>query len=282
MQRKVIIGDEMGLGKTVEAIAVLAHLRAKGSHHFLVICPAAVVTNWVREVAVEVEASTPHRLHGPDRRLGRQELGYVSGGVAVTTFETLPWLIGAIVDPADAWLCRRRRSALHQEPRRAQDAARLPQLIDSCERAILLTGTPLENRLDEFRNLVGYLRPDLARGCRRVRAAEVSPPGRTGIPASQPGRRPDRASRTRRGRRVVPRCRVRMRLPTATLSRAGNFMAMRQAAMTHGIRSQKMQRLVEIVEEAEDNGRRVIVFSYFRDVLDRRGAAMPGHVSSAR
>lgn len=32
VQRKVIIGDEMGLGKTVEAIAVLAHLRAIGSH----------------------------------------------------------------------------------------------------------------------------------------------------------------------------------------------------------------------------------------------------------
>ena len=30
VQRKVIIGDEMGLGKTVEALAVLAHLRAKG------------------------------------------------------------------------------------------------------------------------------------------------------------------------------------------------------------------------------------------------------------
>ncbi len=31
VQRKVIIGDEMGLGKTVEALAVLAHLRAKGA-----------------------------------------------------------------------------------------------------------------------------------------------------------------------------------------------------------------------------------------------------------
>jgi SNF2 family DNA or RNA helicase len=31
VQRKVIIGDEMGLGKTIEALAVLAHLRAKGS-----------------------------------------------------------------------------------------------------------------------------------------------------------------------------------------------------------------------------------------------------------
>ena len=32
-------------------LAVLAHLRAKGQHHSLVVCPAAVVTNWTREIA---------------------------------------------------------------------------------------------------------------------------------------------------------------------------------------------------------------------------------------
>ncbi|RLV51326.1 ATP-dependent helicase, partial [Aeromicrobium phragmitis] len=38
---------------------------------------------------------------------------------------------------------------------------RVSDLIDRSDRAILLTGTPLENRIDEFRNLVSYLRPDL-------------------------------------------------------------------------------------------------------------------------
>ena len=51
VQEKVVIGDEMGLGKTVEALAVFTHLRATGHSHFLVVCPAAVVSNWVREVA---------------------------------------------------------------------------------------------------------------------------------------------------------------------------------------------------------------------------------------
>ena len=37
-----------------------------------------------------------------------------------------------------------------------------------------------------------------------------------------------------------------------------------------------MLRLVEIVEEAEDNGRRVIVFSHFRNVLDQVASAVPG------
>jgi SNF2 family DNA or RNA helicase len=55
-------------------------------------------------------------------------------------------------------------------------------------------------------------------------------------------------------------------------------MAMRQAAMVSGAHSHKLQRLVEIVEEAEDNGRRVIVFSYFRQVLDQVAQSLKGHV----
>ena len=51
---------------------------------------------------------------------------------------------------------------------------------------------------------------------------------------------------------------------------AGNFMAMRRAAYASGspAGSAKLGRLVEIVEEASANGRKVVVFSYFRDVLD--------------
>jgi SNF2 family DNA or RNA helicase len=55
-------------------------------------------------------------------------------------------------------------------------------------------------------------------------------------------------------------------------------MAMRQAAMIQGGMSNKMQRLIELVKEAEDNSRRVVVFSYFRNVLDQVAREMPGRV----
>ena len=47
----------------------------------------------------------------------------------------------------------------------------------------------------------------------------------------------------------------------------GNFMGMRQAAMLGGKRSEKLQRLLEIVDEARDNERRVLVFSQFVQML---------------
>jgi SNF2 family DNA or RNA helicase len=51
---------------------------------------------------------------------------------------------------------------------------------------------------------------------------------------------------------------------------ARNFMAMRRAAFdSRTVKgSPKLRRLVEIVSEAADGGRKVVVFSYFRDVLE--------------
>ena len=48
--------------------------------------------------------------------------------------------------------------------------------------------------------------------------------------------------------------------------------------MLQGGESEKLQRLVEVVEEAEDNGRKVIVFSNYLSVLDEVTAALPGVV----
>ena len=48
----------------------------------------------------------------------------------------------------------------------------------------------------------------------------------------------------------------------------GNFMAMRRAAWT-AEQSSKAERLLELCEEAGEDGRKVLVFTFFRDVQDR-------------
>ncbi|WP_404348965.1 DEAD/DEAH box helicase [Phycicoccus jejuensis] len=274
VQRKVILGDEMGLGKTVEALAVMAHLRAKGGHHMLVICPAAVVTNWMREVQSK-SALRVHRLHGTSREAGLR--GWLrGGGVAVTTFETLAWLEPQL--PGDQTVaCVVVDEAHYVKNPNAQRSERTARLIKRSKRSVLLTGTPLENRLDEFRALVGYIRPDLI-----VDADELAP---------QRFRRQVAPAYLRRNQEDVltelpDLVEVDEWLPMSTQDTscyrdavlAGNFMAMRQAAMISGDKSEKLRRLVEVVKEAEDNGRRVIVFSHFREVLDKVASALPGQV----
>lgn len=274
VQRKVILGDEMGLGKTVESLAVLAHLRALGKHHSIVVCPAAVVTNWVREISSK-STLRPHRIHGPGRDQATRNWQR-NGGVAVTTFETLAWLTPQLGTDRDLGCVVVDEAHYIKNPaaKRSINAAALMQRTD---RAVLLTGTPLENRLEEFANLVGYVRPELV-----VDTSGLSPRLFRKQVAPAYLRRNQEDVLTELPELVE----VDEVLPMSTADRhayrvavaAGNFMAMRQAAMSEGGHSEKMHRLKEIVAEAEDNGRRVIVFSHFREVLNQVVAAMPGRV----
>lgn len=274
VQRKVIIGDEMGLGKTVESLAVLTHLRAKGSHHFLVVCPAAVVTNWIREVAAKSDLRA-HRIHGPGRD-GALTSWIRNGGVAVTTYDSLGWLDGQIPDRARP-ACLVFDEAHYIKNPDAQRTRRSTALIKGCERVILLTGTPLENRIEEFRNLVGYIRPDLS-----VSATEFAPRQFRKQVAPAYLRRNQEDVLTELPELVevdewMPLSGADQQHYRAAVVQ-GNFMAMRQAALRAGAKSEKMQRLVDIVEEAEDNERKVLVFSHFRDVLDEVASVLPGKV----
>ncbi|HTJ35923.1 MAG TPA: DEAD/DEAH box helicase [Dactylosporangium sp.] len=274
VQRKVIIGDEMGLGKTVEAIAVLAHLRSQGKTHFVVVCPAAVVTNWVREVTGKSRLRA-HRVHGPERD-GAARTWVRDGGVAVTTYETLAWWAPALSGLREL-ACVVVDEAHYIKNPQAKRTVRTRELIARADRAILLTGTPLENRVEEFRNLAAYVRPDLT-----VDATELSP---------RKFRRQIAPAYLRRNQEDVltelpELVEVEEWLPMSAADRSGyraavaggNFMEMRQAAMLEGHRSTKLQRLIEIAGEAAANQRRVIVFSHFRQVLDLVARSLPGPV----
>ncbi|WP_432933355.1 SNF2-related protein [Microbispora sp. CA-135349] len=274
VQRKVIIGDEMGLGKSVEALAVLAHLRSRGETHFLVICPAAVVTNWVREVTGKSKLRA-HRVHGPDRE--RAARAWIrDGGVAITTYETLAWWEPGLKELRDLACVVVDEAHLIKNPQ-AQRTIRTNGLIARSDRAILLTGTPLENKVDEFRNLASYVRPDLT-----VDATDLSP--RTFRRQIAPAylRRNQEDVLTELPELIEVDEWLPMSAADASRYRAavgrGNFMEMRQAAMLEGPRSEKVRRLIEIVREAEENERRIIVFSYFRDILDLLVRSLPGPV----
>lgn len=274
VQRRVIIGDEMGLGKTVEALAVFAHLRSMGDQWFLVVCPAAVVTNWVREIRHKTSL-LGHRLHGLDRPAALRNWKR-SGGVAVTTFDTLGWLEGQ-ERPTEDIGCVVVDEAHYIKRPGTLRSQRTARLLEGCDRAVFLTGTPLENRVDEFRQLVSYLRPDLV-----VDDDEYAP---------RRFRKQVAPAYLRRNQEDVLNelpelVEVDEWLPMSAEDQAayreavadGDFMAMRQAAMLQGAASEKLQRLVEIVNEAADNGRKIIVFSYFRDVLDQVVRAFEGAV----
>ncbi|MEZ5411755.1 MAG: SNF2-related protein [Acidimicrobiales bacterium] len=269
VQRRTILGDDMGLGKTLEALAVLCHLRSGGATHFAVVCPASVLANWEHEIRRHTELDRVVRLHGTDRHddLDRWATG---GGIALTTFDTLRLLPPPPLE-LSAMVVDEAHFAKNPE---AQRTRAVRTWLTRAGHRLLLTGTPMENRVDEFRVLVGHVRPDLAEAI----------DGTDAVAGADAFRRAVAPVYLRRNQADVlaelpPRIEiadwVRLDGPVAGVYRravaAGSFMAMRRAAFLteRPEESPKLVRLREIVDEAMANNRKVVVFSFFRDVIDR-------------
>jgi superfamily II DNA or RNA helicase len=262
-QRRVILGDEMGLGKTIQAIAALAHLAAAGATHFLVVCPASVLVNWVREVEAR-STLRAYRLHGAERAVARAEWAE-RGGVAVITYDGLGGLDGA--PPLGMLVVDEAHYVKNGETQRSRAVA---GWCDRAERVLFMTGTPMENHVEEFRTLVGYLQPG--------RLAEIR--GSDAAAGAQAFRRAVAPVYLRRNQEdVLTELPDLVRVDEwetfsaadedayRTAVAAGRFMDMRRAAYAVPEKSAKLERLRELVEEAADNGLKVVVFSYFRAVL---------------
>jgi SNF2 family DNA or RNA helicase len=270
VQERVIIGDEMGLGKTVESLAAMCHLAAKGATHFLVVCPASVVINWTREVERHtlLEARRLH-LPGPKRDEATQEWA-ANGGVAITTFEALR----AMPEDLDVSVAMMVVDEAHyaKNPNALRTQA-VSEWAGRSRRVLFLTGTPMENKVQEFRVLVGHLRPEVAENLDITDETLDGTRFREQVAPVYLRRNAEDVLSE-----LPPRLETQewVELEGAALSAyleavtEGNFMAMRRAAFDPGTAkgSAKLRRLVEIVSEAADGGRKVIVFSYFRDVLE--------------
>ncbi|MHC5905811.1 DEAD/DEAH box helicase [Streptomyces sp. S6] len=271
-QRKVILGDEMGLGKTIQAIAVLAHLAAEGQSHFMVVCPASVLVNWTREI----EARSALRvmvLHGPDRHYAFADWKG-RGGVGVTTFDALRGFPAPGGGEVGLLVVDEAHSVKNPKAKRSQTVA---LWTERCERSLFMSGTPMENRVVEFRNLVRMLDAGVADSLGE----------RDALAGSVAFRRAVAPVYLRRNQEDVltelPSLQHTDEWGELSASdeeayrdavRAGNFMAMRRAAYLRPEKSAKLDRLREIVQEAGENGQKTVVFSYFKDVLGVVRAAL--------
>lgn len=270
-QGRVILGDEMGLGKSIEAIAVLAHLRAQGETHFLVVCPTSVMINWVREVEAR-SALDVHPVHGDGREEEFQEW-VRRGGVAVTTLDSLHKLA-----PMDVGLLVVDEAHYVKNPETKRSRA-VAAWCERNERVLFLTGTPMENRAEEFRVLVAYLQPRLAATLRSHEVVAGATVFRKAVAPVYLRRNQQDVLTELPGRVDVAEWVEFSGADFAAYREAvaaGNFMAMRRAAYAEPGTSAKLKRLLELVEDAEANGLKVIVFSYFRDVLAAVHDALDG------
>lgn len=148
---RCLIGDEMGLGKTVQAIAA-AELLARhfGVLRVLVVCPTSLKHQWKNEFE-RFTGRTVQVISG--LRAARQKLYDEDVFCKITHYETL----ARDADLIAAWAPD---LVIADEAQRIKNwntiAARALKRVVS-PYAIVLTGTPLENRLEELISIVQFV-----------------------------------------------------------------------------------------------------------------------------
>lgn len=164
-----ILADEMGLGKTVQSISVLAYLAE--THNiwgpFLVVTPASTLHNWQQEISKFVPEFKvlPYWGNSKDRKVlrkfwDRKSLRYGKDApfhVLVTSyqlvvadapyFQKMKWQY-MVLDEAQAI--------------KSSQSSRWKSLLSfSCRNRLLLTGTPIQNSMQELWALLHFIMPSL-------------------------------------------------------------------------------------------------------------------------
>uniref|UniRef100_A0A9J8CBC9 Chromodomain helicase DNA binding protein 7 n=1 Tax=Cyprinus carpio carpio TaxID=630221 RepID=A0A9J8CBC9_CYPCA len=168
--RNCILADEMGLGKTIQSITFLYEIYLKGIHGpFLVIAPLSTIPNWEREFRTwtELNVVVYHGSQASRKTIQAYEMYYkdtqgrvIKGAykfhAIITTFEmiltdcpelrSVPWRC-VIIDEA------------HRLKNRNCKLLEGLKMMDM-EHKVLLTGTPLQNTVEELFSLLNFLEPD--------------------------------------------------------------------------------------------------------------------------
>jgi len=303
-----ILADEMGLGKTLQALAFLSAraAAAPGGQPALVVAPASLLENWRRECARFTPELRTVVHHGGRR--ATDEAAFAACDLVITSYGTLTRdrELFAAMD----FGCVVADEAQHIKNRRSQNARALRSLRAAGR--FLLTGTPLENSLDDLRALFefllpGYLdsvpagtRPDerawfdqrlrtqtapyILRRTKQVVAPELPPRIEQVLwceptPAQAKLYRDlqESAERTLLDLAATGASEASLRLATLT-----QLLRLRQvccdprlvAAEATADASAKLAVLQELLDEAVDDGHRVLVFSQFTTLLALIRAAL--------
>ena len=151
---RALLADEMGLGKTIQAIAACALLHRMGkATRVLVVTPASLKTEW--EEQIQLFSGLSYRLvFGPHRERLR--------GLEDPAFFTIVNYEQIVRDVLEVNSLLRPDVVVLDEAQRIKNwNTKTAQAIKRLQSryAFVLTGTPIENRIDELYSIVDFLDP---------------------------------------------------------------------------------------------------------------------------
>jgi SNF2 family DNA or RNA helicase len=152
------LADDMGLGKTIELIAFLVHLQEENALKAptLLVCPTSVLGNWEREVKKFGPTLKVLVHHGDKRAKGKAFATAIKGKDLIITsyalvfrdakeIQGIKWQ-GLVLDEA--------QNIKNSESKQSKTVREIEASFK-----IALTGTPVENRLQELWSILEFLNP---------------------------------------------------------------------------------------------------------------------------
>jgi superfamily II DNA or RNA helicase len=285
-----VLADDMGLGKTVQTICAL-------TGRTLVVCPKSVVYNWADEIARFRPGLRTTIYHGTRRELDP------SADVTLTTYAILRMDAKLLSEQAwDVVVLDEAQAIKNASSQTARAAFELNGKFK-----VALSGTPVENRLEELWSVMHFANPGLLGGRSDFQDRYASPIGAGNAEAAVRLRTKVRPFVLRRMKReVLPELPARtdmvlhveleeseravydaVRVATRQdiaekLQRGGGVLAaleallrLRQAACHPKLvpgqsadTSSKIERLLEALEDAAADGHKALVFSQWTSLLD--------------
>ena len=151
---RALLADEMGLGKTIQAIAACALLHRLGkARRVLVVTPASLKTEW--EEQIQRFTPLPYQLVFGGRE-GRLKAYANAPFFTIVNYEQMvldALDVNARLSP-DVVVLDEAQRIKNWSTKTAQAIKRLKSRY-----AFVLTGTPIENRIDELHSLMDFLDP---------------------------------------------------------------------------------------------------------------------------
>uniref|UniRef100_A0A663DQ54 Chromodomain-helicase-DNA-binding protein 1-like n=1 Tax=Aquila chrysaetos chrysaetos TaxID=223781 RepID=A0A663DQ54_AQUCH len=161
VQHGCILGDEMGLGKTCQTISLLLYLAKKitNKERFLILCPLSVLSNWKEELerfapGLSFVTYIGNKEERPKLQQNLKEQSHFhallttyEGSNAVLCLFSFNWA-ALVVD--EAHRLKNQSSLLYKT---------LSEF--SVGFSLLLTGTPIQNSLQELYSLLSLIEPDI-------------------------------------------------------------------------------------------------------------------------
>jgi SWI/SNF-related matrix-associated actin-dependent regulator of chromatin subfamily A-like protein 1 len=147
-QRRAFLADEQGLGKTIEALATL---QADDAFPAVVVCPASLKLNWLREIERWLPARTAHALAGtaPQGPRHTPDITVVNYDILASRLSELEACAPRALVLDESHYCK------NPSAKRTQAVGRLADAVPRDGLVLALTGTPVMNRPPE---LVSQLR----------------------------------------------------------------------------------------------------------------------------